>query len=78
VLYKEGLTTLYFVSDPQSAFYQSDKFGRVIGWIGRHSKTAKLREANEKLSCIVKGVEGMSGIRALLDDILEAVGEGNK
>ena len=78
VLYKDGLTTLYFVSDPQSAFYQSDKFGRVIGWIGRHSKTAKLREANEKLSCIVKGVEGMSGIRALLDDILEAVGEGNK
>ncbi len=77
VVFKDKKLTLSFVSNPQSAFYQSAVFGDIIGWIQTHSRTAQLRQNEQKLTCTIKNLEDMSGVRAVFDEIL-AMGEARK
>ena len=46
VVLKAGRMVLYFVSNPDSPFYQSIAFGKVIGYMGTHPRYCNLREQN--------------------------------
>lgn len=47
---KKSVLITYFVSNPESSFYRSDTFRKVIGNIQAHSGTFRMREDQEKLS----------------------------
>jgi transcription-repair coupling factor (superfamily II helicase) len=53
---KQGRMFLYFVSNPNSPYYQSDAFGRVLDYVGHHVRRCNLREQNGKRSMVITDV----------------------
>ncbi len=70
LLLKNGRLTLYFVSRPDSPFYASPVFGRVISYAVSHVRTCELGEANGKRRMRVSGVASVAAARAVLADIM--------
>lgn len=60
---------LYFVSNPNSAFYSSDTFGRSLTYMTNHYRTCRLSEVNSKRRMTVSGVRGISQVVAVLKEI---------
>jgi len=56
IMLKQGRMFLYFVSNPNSPYYQSEAFGRVIDYVGRNVRRCNLREQNGKRSMVVSDV----------------------
>ena len=48
--------TLFFVSNPDSPYYQSEAFDKLIAFIQRHPRECNLRDQNGKRSIVIKGV----------------------
>ena len=59
IVLKQGRMGLYFVSNPQSPFYQSENFTAVIRYAQANEKRAHLRESGARLSLSVDGVESI-------------------
>ncbi len=73
VQYKEHQLKFYFVSDPNSAFYQSHVFTSIINWIQAHPRRVQLKQVKDKLLMEVKNVETVGDVRALIDDLEKSV-----
>ena len=56
IILRQGRMQMQFVSNTQSAFYQSAAFGRVINYIGYHPRRCNLKEKNGKRSMVVSQV----------------------
>ena len=56
VFLKGGRMTLFFVSIPDSPYYQSQAFGKVISYMMKYTRRCDLREQNGKRSMQVKDV----------------------
>ena len=54
VFLKAGRMTLFFVSNPESPFYQSQAFGKVIDYMMKYTRRCDLREQNERNSMLIK------------------------
>ena len=54
IFLKSGRMTLFFVSNPDSPYYQSEAFGKMIGYMSRYPRQCNLREQNGKRSMIIK------------------------
>ena len=70
VFLKAGRMTLFFVSNPDSPYYQSAAFGKVIGYMGRNPRFCNLREQNGKRSMVVKNVENVEMAVTILQEIV--------
>ena len=70
VFLKAGRMTLFFVSNPDSPYYQSAAFGKVIGYMGRNPRYCNLREQNGKRSMVVKNVENVETAVSILQEIV--------
>jgi transcription-repair coupling factor (superfamily II helicase) len=70
VFLKAGRMTLFFVSNPDSPFYQSMAFGKAIAYMGRHPRFCNLREQNGKRSMVVKNVETVETAVSILKEIV--------
>ena len=56
IMLKQQKMFLYFVSNPNSPYYQSEVFGRVLEYMTRNVRRCNLREANGKRSMVVSDV----------------------
>ena len=56
ILLKQGRMFLYFVSQQNSPYYQSDAFGRIIDYATSHVTRCNLREQNNKRSIVITKV----------------------
>ena len=74
VFLKAGRMTLFFVSDPDSPYYQSTAFGKVIHYMGQHPRFCNLREQNGKRSMVVKNVENVETAVSILQEIVSMEG----
>jgi len=70
IFLKAGRMTLFFVSNPDSPYYQSAAFGKVIGYMGRNPRYCNLREQNGKRSMVVKNVERVETAVSILQEIV--------
>jgi transcription-repair coupling factor (superfamily II helicase) len=70
VMLKQGRMFLYFVSNPDSPYYQSDAFGRVLDYIGRNVRRCNLKEQNGKRSMVVSDVPTVEEAVRILGSIL--------
>ena len=70
VFLKAERMTLFFVSDPDSPFYQSMAFGKVIAYMGRHPRFCNLREVNGRRSMVVKNVSTVEMAVSILQEIV--------
>lgn len=71
IILRQGRMQMQFVSNTQSAFYQSTAFGRVINYIGYHPRRCNLKEKNGKRSMVVSQVASVKEAVEILKDIDE-------
>ena len=70
IMLKQGKMYLYFVSNPNSPYYQSDMFGRVLEYMTHNVRRCNLREGNGKRSMVVSDV---TSIETALKEISEII-----
>ncbi len=56
IILKQNLLNMQFVSNPQSAYYQSKTFGDVLEFIARNARRCDIREVNGRRLMRVKNV----------------------
>ena len=74
IFLKASRMTLFFVSNPDSPYYQSAAFGKVIGYMGANPRYCNLREQNGKRSMVVKNVESVEMAVGILQEIVSMEG----
>lgn len=70
IVLKAGRMALFFVSNPDSPYYQSEAFGKVIAYMGRNPRICNLREQNGKRSLVVQNVKSVSQGVTVLKEIV--------
>ena len=56
IMLKQGQMYLYFVSNPDSPYFQSEAFGRILNYVSNHPRRCNFREANGKRSVVISPV----------------------
>jgi transcription-repair coupling factor (superfamily II helicase) len=52
-------------------YFQSETFGRVLGYVQAHSKTSRLKESKDKLIVIFENVKTIKAARAIFAELQE-------
>ena len=69
IMLKQGRMFLYFVSNMNSPYYQSDAFGRIIDYATANVRRCNLREQNGKRSMVISDVPTVGEAVAVLKKI---------
>jgi transcription-repair coupling factor (superfamily II helicase) len=75
LLLKFGKFTGYFIAKPDSPFYQSEIFGKVLQFVQENSKSCKMKQTSDRLMLIFENVKSIrEGIEVLqrLEMIVES------
>lgn len=70
VFLKAGRMTLFFVSNPESPFYQSQAFGKVIDYMMKYTRRCDLREQNGRRSMLVKDIPNVETAVSILQEMV--------
>ena len=76
IILKAGKLRGYFVEDPQSPFYETELFGRLMDYIaqgGGQAKGMSLKKTNRHLILVRDGVRTLPGVLKLLGSVREGV-----
>jgi transcription-repair coupling factor (superfamily II helicase) len=57
IVLKNDLLTCYFLSDPESGYFQSERFAQVIGFVQSNPKACRLKESDKRLRLSFKEVK---------------------
>ena len=69
IVLKQGRMGLYFVSQADSPFYQSDVFDSIISFVGRNPRRCNFREQNGKRSMTIADIPTVEAAVQLLSEI---------
>ena len=67
---KNERMTAFLVSNPQSPYYQSEPFGRLLQYMTSHPRKCQLREQNHRRSVIFSDVKTVEKAFEMLSDII--------
>lgn len=70
IFLKGGRMTLFFVSNPDSPFYQSRAFGQAIEYMMKYTRRCDLREQNGRRSMVVKDVGNVETAVSVLQEMV--------
>ena len=70
VFLKGGRMTLFFVSNADSPFYQSQAFGKMIDYMMKYTRRCDLREQNGRRSMLIKDVTNVETAVSVLQEIV--------
>ncbi len=70
VFLKAGRMTLYFVSNLESPYYQSEAFGKVISYMSAYPRICNLREQNGKRSMVIRDVGDVRTAVHIMQEIM--------
>jgi transcription-repair coupling factor (superfamily II helicase) len=60
---------LFFVADPDSNFYQSESFSKVLQFVQARTRTARMKEDKDRLSLRVENVENVDKAIGILKEM---------
>ena len=69
IMLTQGRMFLYFVQNPNSPFYQSEAFGRILDYIGQNVRRCNLREQNGKRSMVITNVPSVGEAVKIIQSI---------
>ena len=69
IILKQGRMQMQFVSNPNSMYYQSEAFDKVLNYIGYHPRRCNLKERNGKRSMVVNDVKSVGDAVKVLREI---------
>ena len=70
VYLKGGRMTLFFVSNAESPYFQSQVFGKLIDYMMKYTRRCDLRDQNGKRSMVVKDVPNVETAVSVLQEIV--------
>jgi transcription-repair coupling factor (superfamily II helicase) len=70
VFLKGGRMTLFFVSNPDSPFYQSEMFGKSIAYMMENTRRCELREQKGRRSMVIKDVPNVETAVDILNHMM--------
>ena len=70
LMLKQGKMYLYFVSNPDSPYYQSDAFGKILNYVSSHPRQCNFREANGKHSVVISPVDSVASALTICREIM--------
>lgn len=68
---KGGKLIGYFIANPQSPFYESPVFSKVLDYMQKHPHEVKLAEKNDKLRIVWSDIDSLTKAFDCLDGVLE-------
>ncbi len=71
IMIKNNTMVMFFISDPESSFYRSEVFSKVLAFVQQRSRKVKMKENNERLSLTVREVATISRAIEVLNGVLE-------
>ena len=69
IMLKQGRMSLFFVSQNDSPFYQSEEFGRILSYVAQYPRRCQFREQNGKRSMVIADVPTVETAVSLLKQI---------
>lgn len=75
VFLKGGRMSMFFVSNPDSPYFQSQAFGKMIAYMMKYTRRCDLREQNNKRSMSVKDVRTVEEAVSVLQEIVATPAE---
>lgn len=69
VILKKGQMLLYLVSNPDSLYYQSQAFDKLLSYVQGHHRDCQLRENHGKRSIIIKHIDNVEKAYNVLNSI---------
>ena len=69
IMLKQGRMTLYFVSQNDSPYYQSDIFDHILSYVAQNPRRCQFREQNGKRSMVIADVPTIETAVQLLQQI---------
>ena len=70
ILLKQGRMTLFFVSQQDSPFYQSEVFDRILNYVAQNPRRCQFREQNGKRSMLISDVPTVGAAVQLMKMII--------
>ena len=65
---RQGRMSLFFVSQPNSPYYQSEAFDRIITFVARNPRRCQFHEQKGRRSMVIANVATVEAAVALLSD----------
>ena len=69
IFLKAGRLSLFFVSNPDSPYYESNAFGAILAYAGQNPMTCRLREEGTKRSLLITDVPDVESAIGVLNAI---------
>ncbi len=70
IMLKQTKMFLYFVNNPNSPYFQSEEFGKILDYVARHPRICSFREGNGKRSVVISSVSSMNDALTICRNIL--------
>ena len=70
IMLKQGKLYLYFISNEASKYFESDAFGKVLGYLQNNVKRAKLRDMRGRKSMLIFDVKSVKAANEILNEII--------
>lgn len=71
IILKSQKMVCHFISDPQSPFYQSATFGKILRYVQTHAQTCRMKEGNNRLSLTFEKVKSVKKAKEVLEGVAE-------
>jgi len=66
LILKNGQMRLYFISDPDSPYFESDTFNYILEYIKKQTNKAKLKQTGKNFILVVENMNSMSDVLSFL------------
>ena len=70
IILKNQKMVCHFISNPQSPFYQSATFGKVLQYVQTHHQTCRMKEGNNKLSLTFEKIKTVKKAKETLAGVV--------
>jgi len=69
LILKNEQMRLYFVSNPDSPYFESEMFNHILSYIQTRAKNARLKQVGKNFMLVVGGIKGMGDVQWFLEGI---------
>jgi len=75
LIFKAGKLRCYFLSDPQSSFFSTEHFQRIMDFLHKHGRIMglSLKQTNKELILVQDDVRGLKGVKSVLEQVVGVV-----
>ncbi len=69
IIIKNGVIIAFFISNPLSQYYRSDRFAGILEKVSQHPKLFELKQNDNKLRVFVRNVDGIAKAYAIFNKL---------